>query len=316
MISDLCYPLKLSCFPKETIWGGNKLSKKLGKGDLDQIGETWELSVREDEKSIIKNGYLAGMALGEYIDRYTELSSAEFPILIKFIDAADKLSVQVHPDDSYAKQMGEKNGKTEMWYILEAEDNASIIYGTHPESNRDKLEAAMQTGSLNDHLNKVTVSAGDVFFIPGGLVHAIGKGILLAEIQQNSDATYRFYDYNRKDKNGNARELHTKQALEAFKKYTEADINAMRFARSREAYEGELLASCEHFTVTKHSISDCKSFIINNDPFISLLCVGGNGIIEWKNGAENVNAGDSFYIPGKLGSFDISGNLELLITTV
>lgn len=316
MRSDFCYPLKLSYFPKETIWGGDKLSKKFGKGNCNSLGETWELSVRKNEKSIIRNGLLAGMSLGEYIDRYTTVSSAEFPILIKFIDAADKLSVQVHPDDIHAKCIGEKNGKTEMWYVIEAEDDSSIIYGAQPDANRDILETAIQSGTINDHLNKITVSAGDVFFIPGGLIHAIGKGILLAEIQQNSDTTYRFYDYDRKDKNGNTRELHTDQALKSFKKFTQADIESIRFSVSRETYGGKLLTSCEHFTVTKHSISTRKSFVINNDPFISLLCIGGSGVIEWKNGEENVSAGDSFYIPEELGTFDISGNLELLLTTV
>ena len=316
MKADFYYPLKLSYIPKETIWGGDKLSKRFGKGILDSLGETWELSVRENEKSIITNGPLAGLSLNEYIDHYTERSSKGFPILIKFIDAADKLSVQVHPDDPHAQLVGEKNGKSEMWYILEAEENATIIYGADPRSSFEQLETAALTGNLEHHLNKVNVSPGDVYFIPGGLVHAIGKGILLAEIQQNSDTTYRFYDYDRIDKNGNCRELHTEQALKALRCYSDEKIESIRFSVSREMYGGEPLVSCEYFTVTKHIISGTKHFHIKNDPFISLLCVGGEGVIEWKNGSEKVSVGDSYYIPDKLYAFNISGDLELLITTV
>lgn len=316
MKSNLYYPLKLSYFPKETIWGGNKLSKNFGKGDSSSLGETWELSVRKNEQNTIKNGPLAGTSLYEYIDRYTGLSSKEFPILIKFIDAADKLSVQVHPDDAYANYIGERNGKTELWYILEAESNASIIYGMSRDSSPDQLKSAISEGTLENHLSKVKVSPGDVYFIPGGLVHAIGKGILLAEIQQNSDTTYRFYDYNRKGKDGMMRELHAEQALEALKNFTKNEIDAIRFSKPHKAYDGEVLASCEYFTVTKHVISNDKTFDINNLDFISLLCTKGNGIIKWSSGSESVTAGDSFYIPKELASFDISGNLELLITIV
>ena len=316
MISDFYYPLKLSSFPKETIWGGDKLSKKFNKSDFDSLGETWELTVRENEKNIIMNGPLAGLSLNEYIDRYTDLSSKEFPVLIKFIDAADKLSVQVHPNDSYAKHVGEKNGKTEMWYIIEAEENASIVYGVSQDPSQQQLQTAMLNGDLDRYLNKTKVSAGDVYFIPGGLVHAIGKGILLAEIQQNSDTTYRFYDYDRKDRHGNKRELHIEKALGAFTQYTEDEIEAIRFSKSSGTNNGTLLASCEHFTVAKHTVSNLKSFNIDSLPFLSLLCTSGSGIIRWKNGNEAVKAGDSFYIPQELGSFDISGQLELLLTTV
>lgn len=317
MTSDFYYPLKLSYFAKDTIWGGDKLSKKFGKGCSSSLGETWELTVRKDEQSFITNGPLAGMTLGEYIDKHTSLLSENFPLLIKFIDAADKLSVQVHPDDSYAVHIGTANGKTEMWYILEAEENASIIYGTSSDSDVDQIRSAMSSGNIEKHLNKVAVSAGDVYFIPGGLIHAIGKGIVLAEIQQNSDTTFRFYDYDRKDKNGNLRELHIDQAFNALKKYSAEDIEAIRFSKICNEQCGELLACCEYFSVSKLSISDPQSFVMNNEsPFVSLLCTNGNGNIKWQGGNEAIAAGDSFYIPKELGSFEIHGNLEILVTTV
>ena len=171
--------------------------------------------------------------------------------------------------------------------------------------------------NIEKHLNKVSVSAGDVYFIPGGLIHAIGKGIVLAEIQQNSDTTFRFYDYNRKDKNGNLRELHIDQAFNALKKYSAEDIEAIRFSKTCTEQSGELLACCEYFSVSKHSISDQHRFVMNNEsPFISLLCTNGNGTIKWQDGNESITAGDSFYVPKELGSFEISGNAEILVTTI
>ena len=310
------YPLSLTYCPKETVWGGSKLSNIFGKSPAEGLGETWELSVRNDENSIIKNGPCAGLPLKEYISAYTSYFPSQFPILIKFIDAKDDLSIQVHPDDEYARSIGEENGKTEMWYVIEAEENASIVYGNAHGLNIEDLKDAVLSGKAEDVLTRVNVSAGDVFFIPAGLIHAIGKGVLIAEIQQNSDTTFRLYDYGRRDKHGNTRPLHIDHATKAFKNFTDAEIKRQRFSSSDISFGGTPLASCEYFTVEKHTISDKKHFHSSSSPFISLLCIKGEGRVNWEYGSEKICAGDSFYIPKELSSFSISGNLELLTTVV
>lgn len=314
-INEKIYPLKLTPFQKETVWGGEKLSKLFGKGSSKSLGETWELSVRNDENSYITNGSCAGMTLKEYIRKHTDYSPEHFPLLIKFIDAKDDLSIQVHPDDTFAKSIGEKNGKTEMWYIIESEENGEIVYGARPHLDGNDVKASLTKGD-SSVLSRKKVSAGDVIFIPGGMIHAIGKGVLIAEIQQNSDTTFRLYDYERKDKDGNLRPLHTEQAAKAFKSYTEKDIHDLQFSKGADSQSGEILASCDFFTVAKHCISKLTQFKFTDEPFISLICIEGNGIVCWLNGKEEIRAGDSFYIPKELGSFNISGNLKLLSTTV
>ena len=294
------YPLKLKCVAKQTVWGGNLLSEKYGKPNIDQLGETWELSVREKEQSIILNGVCQGLTLGEYLDKYTSISSKGFPILIKFIDARDRLSVQLHP----------QNEKTEMWHILEADDDATIIFGAKDGMDKKSISDAVADGRVEDALRYIKVKAGETYFIPAGMVHAIGKGILLAEIQQNSDTTYRFYDY------GRPRELHVKKALECFTPFTDNEIAKIRFSREADAKDGEILASCEYFTVVKHKIFDKKEFNLKKISFMSLLCVEGRGIIEWENGKEELAAGDSIFIPGEIECFKITGSVSLLETTV
>ena len=314
-INDKIYPLKLTPFQKETVWGGEKLAKLFGKGSSESLGETWEMSVRNDENSYIKNGSCAGMTLKEYIKKHTDYSPEHFPLLIKFIDAKDDLSIQVHPDDTFARSIGEKNGKTEMWYVIDAEEDGEIVYGALPHLDGNDIKDSLMKGDPSV-LNRQKVSAGDVIFIPGGMIHAIGKGVLIAEIQQNSDTTFRLYDYERKDKDGNLRPLHTEQAAKAFKSFTEKEIRDLRFSKCADDRNGELLASCDFFTVTIHEISKPTRFDFSDEPFISLLCIEGDGVVGWGRGEEEIRAGDSFYIPQELGSFNISGRLKLLATTV
>ena len=309
------YPLKLSCYPKETIWGGDRLSKRYGKCDLTDLGESWELTVRKKEQNIIQNGECKGMSLNEYIDRFTSLSSETFPILIKFIDAHDDLSVQVHPNDEVARHNGERNGKSEMWYVIEADKGASIIYGTTDGETDFSVKAAIKKRRTSDVLKRINVAVGDTYFIPGGLVHAIGKGIVLAEIQQNSDTTYRLYDYDRKDKNGNQRELHIAQATQSLILFSEKDINDIRYSKPCPL-EGNVLASCEFFSVTKLSISGIKKLYTDTSPFISLLCIEGEGKIKWESQEEAMLSGDSFFIPPELSSFELEGQLTVIMTTI
>ena len=220
------YPLKFTPIAKETIWGGNKLQQELNKDFSSErkIGESWEISGVTNDISVVANGELKGKNLSELIQEYAEQLlgkknvqkfGSEFPLLIKFIDANDVLSIQVHPDDELAKERHNSFGKTEMWYVLGAEKESNLIVGFNQEVDQNLYQKKLKEGKLEEILNLEKVEKGSTYFIPAGRVHAIGKGILVAEIQQTSDVTYRIYDYNRKDDQGNTRELHTEWALDA-----------------------------------------------------------------------------------------------------
>jgi len=226
------YPLKFKPIFKDKIWGGNKIKTLLNKdfSPLPNCGESWEISGVQDEISVVSNGFLIGNNLQELIEIYMgdlvgdqvyQKYGIEFPLLIKFIDAHDDLSIQVHPNDKLAMQRHNAYGKTEMWYIIDADRGAKLISGFNTEVTKDAYIKHLENNTLNLILNYEEVKAGDVFFMPAGRVHAIGKGILLTEIQQTSDITYRIYDYNRKGTDGKPRELHTSLALDAidFKSY-------------------------------------------------------------------------------------------------
>ena len=218
----MLYPLKFHPILKKKIWGGERLAYKSEKHE-ESIGESWEISAVEDNISVVSNGILADNDLQELIEVYMgdlvgdhiyEKFGIEFPLLIKYIDANDDLSIQVHPDDKTAKERHNAYGKTEMWYIVDAEKDASLVLGFNHEIDKATYLQALHHNKLMDLLNVQKVKKGESFFIPAGLVHAIGKGCLIAEIQQTSDITYRIYDYNRKDANGNTRELHTDLATD------------------------------------------------------------------------------------------------------
>jgi mannose-6-phosphate isomerase len=224
-MSEELYPIKFKPILKEKIWGGSKLAKSLGKKAPDdaKIGESWEVSGLASDVSVVKNGFLKGNSLVELIEIYMgdllgesifEKFGLEFPLLFKFIDASETLSIQVHPDDDIANERHESNGKTEMWYILESEKGSSLINGFKNKVDPNTYVSALNSGKLETLLNFDLVEPGDAFFIPSGRVHGIGAGILLAEIQQSSDITYRIFDWGRLDDKGNPRELHTKEALD------------------------------------------------------------------------------------------------------
>ena len=275
------YPMKLSPYCKGVIWGGSTLKNEFGKiSDIEKLGETWELSVFPGKESVISNGEYTGMKLSEYLSE----DSSSFPILVKFIDAAANLSIQVHPE------------KNEMWYIVKAEEGAKIVYGLNGIFSTLKTANAITAGTLENYLNYVEVHRGDVFYIPTGLVHAIGKGIIIAEIQQTNDITYRLYDYNRVDKDGKKRPLHVTQALHTIKDFTEDQIGSLRFSRDRScSMDTEIIASCDYFTVSRYEISGEREFSAVD--FIHLLCLDGHGDID---GVE-INKGDSIFIPSGYG---------------
>lgn len=308
------YPLRLSGIAKETIWGGDRIKSRFGADCSDKTGELWVLSARQKEDCTILNGVHKGMTLTEYTKSFMP-EYVPFPLLIKFIDANDRLSVQVHPDDETAALIGgDAAGKTEMWHIIAAEPDATIVYGIKNGASVDDLKKAVDDGCVEDLLNYVPVKAGDTFFIPAGLVHAIGKGILLAEVQQNSDTTYRFYDYGRLDANGNPRELHIEKALTATRLMTDEEISSVRFSSARKDEDESVLADCKYFKVIRKKISGKHELKAGDSTFISMVCLSGKAVLSWSDARETVLPGDSFFVPHDTDRLEITGNADLLIS--
>lgn len=292
------YPLKLSPAFKEIIWGGDRLKKDFGKVcDFEKLAESWELTCRYDGMNVIENGEYAGMTLGDYLGD----EANGFPLLIKLIDACDRLSIQVHPDDAYAKEKEGEFGKTEMWYIVDADPGAKLVYGLK-DYDKETFAAAAKDGTLEKYLNFVEVHKGDVFFIPSGCVHAIGAGILIAEIQQSSNVTYRVYDYNRVGKDGKLRPLHVDKALDVIVDYTPEQIENIRFENGKT--EGSL-ANCKYFKVDR-LIGEQN--LHADDSFLHVLCLDGEGNID----GYPMKKGDSYYLPKGLGTVHVSGNAEII----
>ena len=313
------YPLLLTPVPREVLWGGNRLKEHYGKrAPFARIAESWELSVRKDAMSTIANGVCRGMSLEDYIaengcgvvsETYT---GDRFPLLIKFIDACDRLSIQVHPDDAYGLTHEGELGKTEMWYIVEADEGAQLVYGLKEGITAADFADAVRRGCIGDTLRYVDVHAGETYFIPSGQVHAIGAGILIAEIQQNSNVTYRVYDYDRRQADGTLRQLHTDKALDVVKIRTDAELNALRFAASR-CDDGEL-AACSYFRVRK---TDGRDLCLPaTDSFLSLLCTDGTGEILCEGERYPIRRGDSYFIPRGCAECTLTGSAVVLISEV
>lgn len=307
MTTNYLYPLRLHYMVKSAIWGGHRLSA-YGKQTEDlNMAETWELACREKENAMIENGPLAGMALRDYFrDFGTELIGKEigkqgFPLLVKLIDAKDDLSVQVHPDDAYAARVEHDRGKTEAWHILEAETGASIIYGLTPGTTPDDFREAVGKSEFSHLLCRVPVKPGDTFFIPSGMVHAIGKGVLLAEVQQNSDLTYRVYDYDRRDKEGNTRPLHLEKAMDVIRPFTEEEVTAARYARTDGVHSSTLLADCPYFCMQLLPEDTEMSLTVGEQHFIHLLCLAGETVLTWQKEEYLLQKGDSWLLPAGLG---------------
>ena len=300
------YPLKFKTIYKDKIWGGQKIKTYLHKdfGSLPNCGETWEISGVKSDVSVAANGELEGKSLADLLEKYQgELVGKEvykhlgntFPLLIKFIDANDDLSIQVHPNDELAKKRHNSFGKTEMWYVIEADPGSSLIAGFNKELNEQEYLEKFNSGHLTDILNREDVKAGDVFFLPAGRVHTIGKGLLIAEIQQTSDITYRIYDFDRVDDKGNKRELHTEEALAAidFKHYPE--YKTKYYPEKNKTVK---LVSCPYFTTnildfTKSTSKDYTGL----DSFVIYVCVEGEFIVKYNNEDYPVKMGDCILLP-------------------
>jgi len=318
------YPFFLSGVTKSPIWGGTRLPREWNKyaPDGGSVGESWELTVRQKERSTIQNGALAGKAVGELLrDCPSELmgkstlTNGEFPLLIKFIDAADRLSVQVHPDDAYAARVENDCGKTEMWYIVAADEDAEIICGLADGIGTADFCAALQKGELMSSLKVQRVRAGETYFIPAGLPHAIGKGILIAEIQQNCDLTYRVYDYDRRQADGSLRELHIDKACDVIRPFDANEIDAIRYSRELPASRDTILADCDYFRVEKLALSKDTHTLFQNGYLRHLLVIDGEGTIECDGVSYPFRRGNSILLPASLAHLTLTGDGTVLIST-
>ena len=308
--------LKPSC--KDYLWGGRRLAEEYGKEyDGDVLAETWELSCHPDGPSVISNGPDAGKTLQQYIEEQGKevlgthcRRFRDFPILTKFIDAKDNLSIQVHPDNRYALKNEGQYGKTEMWYVMDAGKEAFLYYGFKREISREEFSRRIQEDTLLEVLNAVPVQKGDVLFIESGTIHAIGKDILIAEIQQNSNVTYRVYDYGRVGKDGKKRDLHIEKAL--------AVTNRVPIVRDKSSYPH--VADCDYFTVDKlnldGNVMKKMEGMVSDASFASILMLDGRGTISSRGEALEFRKGDSFFLSAGSGSYQIEGSCDALITTI
>jgi len=319
------YPLKLQAPLKDYIWGGTTLKTKYNKiTDLEKVAESWELACHKDGQSIILNGKARGMTLESYIAQQGERilgthgsRFSYFPLLIKLIDAKDNLSVQVHPENEYALRVEGEYGKTEMWYIVDCEPGASLLYGFKKEISKDEFERRIADHTLLDVCNRVKVHKGDVFFIEAGTLHAIGKGILIAEIQQNSNTTYRIYDYGRLGNNGKPRELHVAKAIDVTKLVpptheTKAALEMDFFAN----YKADLLVQCEYFTVYHFDLHGKCHLQATKKSFQSILVLDGTLEIEYAAGEMTIEKGESVFIPAEMGEYMLKGKGDFILSMV
>lgn len=305
------YPLKMKPVIKDIIWGGNKMKEMFGKEyDFEKAGESWEVSTNSAGKSIIANGELSGMTLADAIAKYPEIAGKtldDFPLMLKIIDANSDLSIQVHPGDDYAaKHENGARGKTEMWYIISAEPDAKIGYGLKKPMSNDEIRAAIEKGNLEEYIRYINVRAGETYFIPAGTIHSICSGLVIAELQENSNITYRLYDYNRTDKNGNKRELHVDKALDVIQQTTSAPEPSID-----DGSQEKNLVYCNYFVCdvvnSDKTYDDCTV-----EGYHILFFKDGSGEISYSGGKEKFAAGDTFIIPKSLGKYSVSGKCSYL----
>ncbi len=324
------YPLKFNTILKEVLWGGEKLSVFKGITPICQtIGESWEVSTVPNYVSVVSNGEWKGLSLTELIEQYKgkiagekiyQKYNNELPLLFKFIDTKDHCSVQVHPNDELSQQRHTCSGKTEIWYIIDAEPDAMVISGFSKSISIEEYKKRVQENTLEEVLIHHKAQAGDVFFIPAGRIHAIGKGLLVAEIQQSSDITYRVYDYGRKDANNVSRELHTEEAVEAldFSVIPENELKQTTALNNSNSME---LINCEFFTVHLLNIHENTSKDYRSlDSFVVYMCIEGScELVPLEGGfrGASLKQGESVLIPAAMGSFEIQpiGNEVKLIET-
>ncbi|MGL5439560.1 MAG: type I phosphomannose isomerase catalytic subunit [Filifactoraceae bacterium] len=316
------YPMKMQPVPKDYLWGGAKLKTIFGKSGASTVmAESWELSCCQDGLTYISNGAYKGSTLLNILEKYPvyvgESDINEFPILIKLIDAKANLSIQVHPSDTTAKaELGEQ-GKAEMWYIIDAEKGSYIYYGINKDVSRAEFEEKIKDGSICEVLNKVYVNKGDLFYILPGTIHAIGAGCLIAEVQQSSNTTFRVYDYDRIDSNGNKRDLQIERALEVTNLTPIIPDNEKNCdAISTNDFIKTDIFNCEHFKVAKIETKTSISLNSVRQTFQSLLFIEGEGIISHKGNTYEFKAGDSYFMPAGIGTYSIEGKATILLSSL
>ena len=314
---NMLYPLKFKTIFKDKIWGGHKIKTYLGKdfSPLPNCGETWEISGVKSDVSVIANGPLTGTTLAQLLSQEKgnllgkknyERFGNEFPLLVKFIDANEDLSIQVHPNDELAAKRHNSKGKTEMWYVIQADTGSTLISGFNQEVDKELYLKKFNAGELTDILNEEEVQAGDVFFLPAGRVHTIGKGLLIAEIQQTSDITYRIYDFDRVDDKGNKRELHVDEAIDAID-YTFYDNYKSKYQQTLN--QPVEVADCPYFTTNILNYTQETSRDYNNlDSFVIHVCVEGSYILKYGIEELPVQMGDCILIPASTKQVSLSTN--------
>ncbi len=309
---------------KDYLWGGVKLREVYGKKcDYEKVAESWELSTHPAGQSRIAGGEFDGWTLGDYLKELGPRALGKncekfenFPVLIKFIDAKEPLSIQVHPSDQYALEVEKEYGKTEMWYVMDCEPGASLYFGVNRQVSREEFAQRIRDNTLLEVLNKVDVHPGDVFFIESGTIHAIGGGILICEIQQNSNCTYRVYDYGRLGADGKPRELHVEKAL-AVSRLTPSDTRDKQGAE--EEIPGgrvKLLASCKYFTTRRYRVEGKVRLDLDGGSFLSLLCTEGSGAVTGPENAVAFAPADSLFVPAGAGEVEITGPCTVVATTI
>lgn len=308
----MLYPLKFHPILKEKIWGGNKLHTFLGKqSNSKTIGESWELSDVDGDTSIVSNGTLKNKTLKELIILYgTELLGHKnkaqfgdkFPLLIKFIDAKQDLSIQLHPNDMLAAERHNSFGKTEMWHVMQADEDANLIVGFNQKITPTKYLKHLKDKTLTEILNFDNVKKGDTYFIEVGRVHAIGAGVVLAEIQQTSDITYRVYDWDRVDDQGNERELHNDLAIDAIDFNMKDDF---RITYSKTKNQSNKMVSCQYFTTNYFQIDSELEKENNFDSFVIYICVDGQAELVTTNGSETINKGETLLLPAAIKNYTL-----------
>jgi mannose-6-phosphate isomerase len=312
------YPLQFNPSLKERIWGGEKLRTILNKNITSKItGESWELSTVEGDVSVIANGDLKGKSLLEIIEQNPEellgksvyeRFGKQFPLLFKYLDAREDLSIQVHPNDQLAKERHNSFGKTEMWYVMQADADARIIVGFKEDSNKEAYVENLNNKTLVSILDDVKAKPGDVFFLETGTVHAIGAGLVIAEIQQTSDITYRLYDFDRVDAQGNKRELHIDLALDAIN-YKKVDTQKNYTKNSNVS---NLVVDCPYFTTSFIPLDAQTTISKDGESFTVYMCVEGEFEISYENFTQNYIKGDTVLVPASIKNFNLSGKASLL----
>lgn len=319
-------PFLLKPAGKDYLWGGNRLNDDFTKGiALSPLAETWECSTHPDGPSTAASGEFEGQSLSDVLMAHPEFlgthpkTKGELPILIKFIDAKKDLSVQVHPTDAYAAEHENGQlGKTEMWYVLDAAKDTSLIYGLKTEVEKERLRAAIEKGTVEKYLQKVPAQKNDLFYIEAGTIHAIGAGALIAEIQESSNLTYRIYDYDRVDRNGKKRELHIEKALEAASLVASREPRQpLRVLKYRRGCASELLCRCKYFEVYRMIVNTerCRELVVyeaDSTSFRVLLCTEGCGAIQFEDEMLRFFKGDCIFVPADSVKLQIHGQAQFL----